>query len=189
MSSQSRQGRMMVAAIMVAICVFSLMAWKVKTLGTYEIKSLLISPKAIETMKEYHPIPDKEAYVFNRVEFEILDAQGGHWLRRTIPVEHYVHFYEAVVANRSVSDLSKEALKQFEERLLGRLIVTLRPKSLPPGTEGAEKNLIVFQEVQFASGGNLFRVSIKEKEGDPEKWAYFENSQISLLVIEDFLQR
>lgn len=187
--SKSRQGRMVVSAVVVAMCVLSLMAWKVKTSGTYEAKALLISPKAIETMKEYHPISDREAYVFNRVEFEILDAQGGHWLRRTIPVEHYVHFYEAVMANRSVADLSEETLQKFEERLLGRMVVTLRPKDMPFGTEGAEKNLVIFQEVQFSSGGNLFRISVEEKQGEPARWAYFENPQISVLVIEDFLQQ
>ncbi len=149
--------------------------------GLYQAKFTVISPDVLNEMHYEDINPGtgaKTQFVFDKIEFLYFDRASNKWNKALVSKDKYRQFYQVISNDTSLSEVSSIVTDQFN---VGR------PASLSTivKAEGRTEATKQFQEVVFASEGDIYRVSLHENTGG-NSWAYFRHSGIYQKAIEIF---
>ncbi len=174
MSTRKQIGKlitMLGSAIFVAFLAVTAFLYFAGASGTSRLSQILVSPDAIEKSTF---TTQNEGYIFNKIEFELVDSGGKGWGRYAVSPESYEAFYERVSSLRSLAQIEDLLVKQFDQTPLTTLTIFV---------QGESREARLFQRVEFLSSGDLFRVELKLPRIG---WAYFRSPGIYEEVVELF---
>ena len=90
--------------------------------------------------------------------------------KKLVSNDQYRIFYNEIKADKSLTDVSDEIKNEFNKGHPLKLKILIRTES-PASWQALEK---VFQEINFSSHGNYFRVQLRESDsGADSNYAYF----------------
>jgi hypothetical protein len=135
--------------------------------GRYLAKNLLLSPQIMSQIA--YPETNAQTgeiarYIFDGFEFAYYEPVKKEWLSASVGREAYTEFYNAVSEDLSILPISEEMQELFKQGTISSLRVHMR--------EERAKGRIRFQEVDFAAGGDFYRVHLRQQASE-EAWAYF----------------
>lgn len=142
--------------------------------GSYPISELLLNP---QVAKELRYQVDGKTYVFSHVELLSYNEAGNTWETKQVSLDQYQKFYSLIQSDKSEvipDDAVKNAFYQSNPAIL----------SIVVRKEGVNTDQ-VFQEVQISTGGDAYRVSLREEQALPQ-WAYFTHADIYQKTLEAF---
>lgn len=177
--SQIRNLLLALALGVVGALLFSaLLLYKYNPTGQYEIKNILLSPDLMNGLN----FNDKNSktggmsrFVFDKIVFEYPDLKTGKLEKVTITNDQYRAFYQMIYPEKSLLDVPDDVKNLFNKGALAKLKLEIRTES-NASFQALEK---VFQEVDFASEGNYFRVELRQSDSpNEEKNGYFYNQDI-----------
>lgn len=138
--------------------------------GTYQFKNIMISPDLLNgfSYNGRNPATGKAVrYELDKIEFLSWDSQKRQWSRVAVNPEQYRVFYDKLFNEMSIGIVGEEVVEKFQYHPPSRLMLDM--KMLGEGPTKASKS---FQEVQFSSQGDFFRVELLEQTST-NQWIYF----------------
>jgi hypothetical protein len=129
--------------------------------GTYKLDNVLLSPEVSEGLRYQEK---GQGYRFSHFEFLYYQEETNNWKSVAVNEERYRRFYDMVKGDKGESlagDRLKEPFYETNPAIL----------SLVVKKEGAQDEQ-VFQELQIAVKGDVYRVQLREEQTSPQ-WAYF----------------
>ncbi|MCH9625864.1 MAG: hypothetical protein S4CHLAM123_10480 [Chlamydiales bacterium] len=179
---------MLSSAIFIAFVVVVGFIYYLGSSGTYILSNILVSPETLErvSFSDYDSQTGKQArFVFNKIEFVRADMQGKDWGRFAVSPQSYAAFYKQVSSLRSLPKVTDEMVNQFDLIIPSTLTILAQARD----NEGPSQGTMIFQQVEFIDGGDLFRLRLHSR-GDldrgKEEWIYFRSRGIYKKVIELF---
>lgn len=145
--------------------------------GNYQLNRVLLSPDVLENLSYRDSSPGAGAmgqFVFDKVEALHYDADTRQYVRTEVPLAKYRTLYAAITDDVSVPDLDGMIAGLFTQGQLTRVFLKVKPAGASHGNDGLGR---VFQELQFSSDGDHYRVEIRE-DNPQQQWAYFQRSYI-----------
>lgn len=147
--------------------------------GRYFANSVVIEPNVLAQLNynDYNPeTGGSDRYVFDEITFE----KGDEILKMGIDLTTYAKFYELIKDDKSLSPLSpvKEAFNSNKLAILKIFVRTESPAAW-------QKNVKIFQEMEFDSQGNYYRVQLHESEKGIH-WVYFHHPEILSKILHIF---
>jgi hypothetical protein len=155
--------------------------------GTYLLRTILVAPEALEKISftDYDPTSKRQIeYVFDKIEFVRTGKEGQKHF--SVTPQAYAHFYKLLYSERSIPTVTEHMVRAFNLTTPSALLILAKPRDPKLFSAGS----ILFQQVQFIEGAELFRVQLRTLQGAPlEEWAYFRYPGISEDVVALFALR
>ncbi len=154
------------SAVACALALALWMLYQYNPTGRYLAKNVLLSPQIMSQISYPETDPKTGAtlrYVFDSFEFSYFDTAKKTWSHSTVKPEAYREFYQAVAEDVSILPISEEMRALFSKTPPTTLLVHMHQG-------GATDGKITFQEVDFAPGGDFYRIQLRV---EAETWAYF----------------
>jgi hypothetical protein len=139
--------------------------------GSYNAKNVLLSPEMTAVLSYADTNPKtgvKGRFIFDSLNFSYYDDVAKKWWHVPVNQLNYETFYKLVSSDSSPSGTHENIKKLFNQNHFS--ILNLKVRSDPRGS--AEISTKTFQDIQFASQGDYYRVELRE-EGGQDTWAYF----------------
>ncbi|MCH9628042.1 MAG: hypothetical protein S4CHLAM2_16920 [Chlamydiales bacterium] len=166
---------MLSSGVFVAFLVIAALLYFYGSSGTYLVRSILISPDALEHIS-FGSEEGSSRFVFNKIEFVRAESLGKGWGRYAVSKQSYAAFYKLIAGERSLPHLSDEMIRGFETVAPSTLTIFVQPRD-------TGKNDALFQEVEFLDREDVFRIKMRDEE---ETWVYFRYPEIYNRAIELF---
>jgi len=136
-------------------------------MGHYQAANVMLSPSVIDTLatqkKNSSKSSNKNAFVFNAIEFSYTDKNSKVTRRVVLQNKDYEEFYNLVSKQNSLEKVPLDIVDQFNN-LAGKLTINMDSNpSISTQTQ-------VFQVVEFVDSG-YYRVLLHDTSG--MEWAYF----------------
>jgi len=142
---------------------------------TYKAQNVLLSPKVLEKLWYNTTSASTQGqmnrFSFKEIEFLYFEKDSPKYVTKPVPLSRYGKFYELVKGD--LGTVQNEALqKHFDEAPSATILI----KATSNG--GSARTITEnFQQVQFSSDGQSYRVELKD-EDQAENWAYFTHDDI-----------
>lgn len=146
--------------------------------GIYFAKNALLAPKLVKTLA-YEEFNSKSRetfrYTINDIQYSYFDNISKTWNKSSVSQESYNTFYQAVMTDSSVWEVTDTIVDLFAKQMPAKLVFWVK-------RENSNNNEVkVFQEVQFANGSDYYRIELREQSAGTT-WAYFHHPQIYQLA-------
>lgn len=152
-----------------AIAIFSVQ--KFGPTGAYDVKNALVTPYLLENMS-FDEVDNRTGastrFVFDQLLYSYQDPDTRQI--RTVPLtmSQYRQFYDTISGDSSIVE-GGAGLGALFDGELSRLI--LKVKTVTDDPLQSEK--LVFQQIEFGTDGNFYRIELREQLNPPEPWAFF----------------
>lgn len=148
--------------------------------GLYDLKHTLLSPNMIGELKYQDVNPQtgaREIFVFDSINFTYFHPGEGRWKKVAVDREKYQKFYDLVVDDVSVDEVTALITDQFLSSNPAMLEIIVHPEN--------KRSTVTrtFQEVTLAYQGDYYRIELHE-ESSQKNWAYFFHKDIYRLALE-----
>lgn len=163
--------RIVVMALFIAITMIGGLLYYYGTSNPLLVRNTLISPDILEKSASH--------LGRHKVEFTQVEMEGRKWRHFAIPYESYAAFYHMVAGLKNIAEITDDLVQQFETTTPSTLTIVVWTQ------ESSDPLLIekLFQRVEFIDRGDLFRVLMKQEQGEAEEWVYFKYSGICDKVV------
>lgn len=171
--------------VIVALIVAGGMLYYFSPAGSYQVENILLSPNLVKDLSFPDVDPktgQPDRYVFGRVEFLYYAKENNQWQRIKTDEEKYRKFFNLVSDERSLLVVPNNIKDLFEGENPTMLTIVAN-KVVPEGTKGKSK---AFQEVEFTSEGNYFRIRLHDHD-QQVNWAYYYHPEIYQEVLRIFI--
>lgn len=174
-------------AFAVTIALVGYMLWHYNPDGLYQASSTLLTAEVAKNMsfKETNSASGSRInFVFDEIEFAYRNSTTGDWKPIKVDLQAYSKFFDLVKDDRSLSAVEiEEAVKLFSTEQPATLALKLRNNS----AKSAGENSMIFQEVQFDTRRDFYRVNLHEQTATAT-WAYFHHDNVYKKIIQIFDQ-
>jgi hypothetical protein len=164
----------MLSAIICALIISGLLLYKYGPSGGYLAQNTILSPDVTESLwytDSNQRTGGNSRFVFDAVEFSYYDNKTNQWQHLQVDQNHYRTFYQMVMHDKSISDITPQLLSLFDGN--ASLILKVRTES----NAGWQEEVKTLQRIEFAKDGDHYRVDLRE-QNSPNQWAYFAHPQI-----------
>lgn len=171
---------MLICGVASAGVVAGLYLHKYSPTGVYQLKNILLSPETVRDINflDKNPLTGKNSrYTFDKIEFSYWEQKLKQRITTRVEQEAYEKLFIQLSGDLSLGHVSKEIVGQFQRSQ--DAILSLSVKLL---SENSDTPLKAFQEVEFATSGDYYRVEVHEQNRQ-EVWQYFHHPDILKLVI------
>lgn len=149
--------------------------------GAYTLGNLIVAPTEIEGQGVNKNTPEPSTrFIFDKIEFSYWSPQTRQWTTRPISLEDYGRFYDSYASDKSERATTEPTIAEFNQA--PPLKLTLTGRFLTAGSGLPSK---IFQEIQFASEGDFYRVELNEQKAGTQ-WAYFYHPRTYLEIMSLF---
>ncbi len=159
------------SSLLAALLLAGILLYNYGPSGRYAFKGTLLAPELIQGLN-YNDTNSKTGgmsrFVFGDIEYTFYDSQKKQWQKIPVSIEKYANFYQAIGNKESVSLVDDAMISLFNEGMPSKLILLAKTES-DASWQTLKKT---FQEVEFATNGNYFRVQLRE-DNTGNNWAYF----------------
>ncbi len=153
----------------VGLCLYMITAYG--PTGRYLVSSTLLDPAVAQQIDYYDPTVGKRGmaarFVLSGYEFSYFDPAKKSMKKVQVDQKDYEELYALISADKSLEEVPQAMVAAFNRPDVAVLRIMIRS-----GTQ--EK---VFQEVQFAPSGDLFRILLHQ-ENTAIQWVYFSHPAI-----------
>lgn len=143
---------------------------------TFYAKNVLLSPDVLEklwyTTSTASTSGERSRFSFQEIELLYFDQKNARYVSQEVPLQKYGDFYRLVDGDVGSSDNAKLE-QEFDETPTATILI----KSSTNGTGTVTNVTDHFQQIQFSSSGNAYRVELKEDNRD-NRWAYFTHDNV-----------
>lgn len=155
--------------------------------GAYEVKNALITPYLLENMS-YNDVDTKTGaptrFEFDKLLFTYTDSVSQKPVTVPVSLSQYRTFYETIISDISINDTtSLTAL--FDRPSPYKLVVKVKTIA----ENAAQKEALDFQEIEFASEGNFYRIQLREELNPQAQWAYYNHPDIRKKIFNIFVEK
>lgn len=164
----------MLSAVICALFISGLLLKKYGPSGGYIAQNTILSPDVTESLwytDSNQKTGGNSRFVFDAIEFSYFNNKINQWQQLKIDQNRYRSFYQMVMSDKSISEITPQLLSLFDGN--ASLIVKVRTES----NAGWQEEVKTLQKIEFASDGNHYRVDLRE-QNSPNQWAYFTHPQI-----------
>jgi hypothetical protein len=139
--------------------------------GKYVVKNALLSPDVIESLSANsgQKSGGNTRFILDKIEFSFYNSSKREEQKVSLKPETYAKLYHLLSNDTSLIEVPEETMSLFYRSSPASLILTVRSEN----KVSAEESSKVFQEVQFASQGDYFRIELRSQNSLTDKWAYF----------------
>ena len=170
-------------ALLAAILTTYLLVQNFGTTGQYMVGTTLLSPDVLEKLNfnDRDPRTNQAArYVFGGIDYQVYDPLKKEWARVPVGLDQYRLFFKKIAHDESLLNPTPSMESYFTQMQPATLSIHVRTDSNSPWLADAK----VFQQLDIASQGSLFRIQLREQAPGAPPWAYFEHPQILQLANE-----
>ena len=164
----------MLSAIACALIISGLLLYKYGPSGGYLAQNTILSPDVTDSLwytDSNQRTGGNSRFVFDAVEFSYFDNKTNQWQHLKVDQDHYRTFYQIVMHDKSISEITPQLLSLFDGT--ASLLVKVRTES----NAGWQEEVKTLQRIEFAKDGDHYRVDLRE-QNSPNQWAYFAHPQI-----------
>jgi hypothetical protein len=159
------------SAIFLGFLFSALLLYKYSPSGLYEVKNVLISPDTMMGLNfndSNNKTGGSSRYIFDKIQFE--DGKNNH----VVSSDSYRLFYEEIKTAKSLSTVTDEIKNAFNRGSPAKLKILIKTDS----PAAWQANTQTFQEMDFSSQGDYFRVYLRESNVGGSSFAYFHQAGI-----------
>jgi hypothetical protein len=170
---------LIVAAVGGALLIVFLLVYFYGPWGHYSTRNVLIAPDILPEISyqaSERGQAKKQTYLYDHLEFVYFDEEHLSWKTLYISEDDYKKFYKLVSGMQSQDEI--ENILDYFAQAKAMLRIYTRPASDSSGVN-------IFQEIQFGSHGNHFRIEI-HRDNEADSWAYFKYKGILKIAIDLF---
>lgn len=170
------------AGILAAALFAGFMLYRYGPTGRYPLGNVLLAPKTLGALSLTDP--DDSAVknskgkgsrlVFDRIEYVYWDKPQRLWHNVKVDWDNYQRFYDSIESEISILEPSKDIVKYFAAETPSRLMIMVKHEA----ANKQEPYITPLQVVEFAPGGDYYRVQLRE-HGSTTEWAYFHHAGIA----------
>lgn len=138
--------------------------------GIYQLKNIMISPDVLGTLTypDHNPGSNKSSrYALDKIMFSYWESSSRQWKKTAVSLDAYQSFYHRFANATSLPVASEDVISSFQRQPPATLTL-----DVSASIEGNKMMSKKFQGVDFASGGDFFRVELHEQAAG-SNWAYF----------------
>lgn len=172
------------SAVLLAFAASLLMLYIYSPTGRYIVKNALLSPDTMNRLA-YSDLNSKAGgstrFVFDAIEFSFFDQDLKKWQKVFVGNDAYSNFYDLIAEEKSTLDVTDEMVNAFSVPYPSTL--TLRVKT--ENTASWQAFTKIFQEVQFAKQGGLYRIALHQQDAS-QRWIYFNHPDIYQIAMNNF---
>jgi hypothetical protein len=163
------------SAIFIGFLFSTLLLYKYNPSGQYIIQNVLVSPEILAGLN-FNAANKKTGgtsrYIFDKIQFENGKNVGA------ISPPTYTVFFNQVKNAKSLSIVTDEVKNAFNRGQPIKLKILIKTDS--PAEWQA--NTQIFQEIDFSSQGDYFRVQLRESHTGSDNFAYFQARGIYAII-------
>lgn len=158
-----------------AVLVAGLVLYYFKPMSGPSADSILPYPSAVEDLSFTE---QNIRYVFDHVEFLYPNEATNEWEKFDINPDQYEQIFEMLSNATSLLDAPDHVRSFFDWDEPAKLTLFARRE----GSDGLSKEPVPFQEVQFLTTDDYFRIQVRG-DGQEANWAYFYYPNIYNMVL------
>lgn len=156
--------------------------------GNYSTNQTLLEPDLIPVLSfndSNNKTGAQSRFVFGEMTFSYFDVVDQSQKTVAVTIDQYREFYQTVQSEKSIVDVPSDIEGLFMQGNPSRLELSVRTES----DAAWQKDVKIFQRIEFANEGNFFRVQLRE-ERDPStsEWAYYYHPTIKQQVFNQFVK-
>ncbi len=152
--------------------------------STYLAKNVILSPEVLEKMWYNTSSASTQGqmarFSFKEIEFLHFDQDTSAWNSQELSIKTYGEFYQLVKGDKGSSE-NEELKTLFDQTPVATILI----KASTNGGAAFRSIDENFQQIEFSSDGQAYRVELKEND-KAESWAYFPHDNIYNKIMKIF---
>ncbi len=159
--------------VLAALIVAAALVWRYDIASGYTLHDILLSPDTIQVLQERGEKGQKGSFprfVFNGLSLRYYDTDAKQWREQPVSLKEYQMLYEVIDNDQSIGNPSEDIANQFRTGYAATMSILTHSEK--------DSSTHSFQQIQFSSLGDYYRVELRQESQKSEQWAYFRHPAI-----------
>lgn len=153
----------LVSSVICAFLVSGLLLYYYSPSGRYIVKNALLAPELTTTLMyndTNHKTGGSSRFVFDGIEFSFYDNQTKQQRNMQLTQEQYQKLYQLIASDKSLLNVPKEVISQFNKATNATLTIKVRTESHAAWQDETK----IFQAMRFVNDGDYFNIELHEEK-------------------------